>query len=56
VIVSQWATVLQLIELQIKKKGIKYTAITGSVKTEDRYQNNYDHSAFIMTFNQAILR
>ncbi|KAI1727714.1 transcription termination factor 2 [Ditylenchus destructor] len=36
VIVSQWTSMLQIIEYHIKKKRVAYTSITGKILTKDR--------------------
>ncbi|CAB05213.1 Transcription termination factor 2 [Caenorhabditis elegans] len=38
VIVSQWTSVLNLIEIHIKSSGFKYTSITGQVLVKDRQE------------------
>jgi len=37
VIVSQWTTMLDLIERHLRARGIRLTSITGKVLTKDRY-------------------
>jgi transcription termination factor 2 len=46
VIVSQWATMLDIVEYHVKKKRVEYTSITGAVQTKDRQER-------VDSFNKA---